>query len=162
MNLERLFEQVLREIEITKQSLTQALYHFFQKNVNQNVKLLPNNFIPSLVSDVVKRLLADDKQFCNDQGFILIPSEGSRLINGATELQIKSFIDITIELCTNKADYILKTNKNLKDFQKVFIESFSNSSSNPSWKKEFSDHLTEQIKISKPFYIKVPTTLNQS
>jgi hypothetical protein len=150
------FENVRRltEIELRQDSFTLFLYDYFRRKLNIDIKLLPSTFISDFVDMVITELLAQDKKFCNDQGFILVLSVGASLRRGATGLQIKAFIDVVIQTCRQKAESI-KDNKNLQTYQKTFIQTFSSISSNETWITEIRNSLTSAIAKSKPFYIKV-------
>jgi len=155
--IEQMFERVLREIEITRDTLSQTLLNYFEEKLNVEVKNLSADFIQNLIKQIVHDLLEQDKMFHNDQGFILIPSEGAKLRRGADQLQIQAFIDTVIQVCTKTANNMANISPNeIQQYQKTYIQSFSDKSFNPSWKEEFRKHLTNQIAISKPFFIKIP------
>jgi hypothetical protein len=140
------FENVRRltEIELRQDSLTLFLYSYFRKKLNVDVKLLSPTFISDFVDAVVTELLAQDTKFCNDQGFVLVPSGGASLRRGATELQIRAFIDVVIQTCRQKADSI-KDDKGLQTYQKTFVQAFSSASANETWVTEIRNNLTSAI-----------------
>jgi hypothetical protein len=147
--IEQMFEQILREIDVSPYYFSYKLQTFFINYLKIN---LTPNFYKKLVEEIVSDFLKKDK---NSEGLILVSVDRTiKFIDGNKNAiaATRKFVDDIIAHCRTYAQIWKDSSKKLSENQNRFIQYFSNE----NYVNEMIPELVKSISEAPPQNIKAP------
>ena len=146
----RIFEQILKEIEISPYDFAYKLQTFFINYLKIN---LTKNFYNKLATEIVSDFLKNDK---NNEGLILVSDDRTiKFIDGNKNAiaKTRNFVDDIIARCQKYAQSWNNSGHKLNENQIRFIRYFSDE----NYVNEMIPELVKAISEAPPQNIKAPS-----